>query len=233
MPEDSRDLPAQGSVTAPDATAQERERAATVDEVLARGPQPPVSKPDQIRELLEESAQRRPSTLTEMRDRARAEQAQREEEELTGPGKPLSDAEAAAALSLMLSARKPAPPEDDWFKIDRLSNMLGAPFWIHMRGLTDGEYEALQQGAYREPTKLEKDAGVTGPVQDRGLLNKMVLVRAILSPKLTDEELITKFGPSPLDVVHKWFSPGEITTLAGYVSDMSGYAQGAVQRAKG
>ena len=230
------DLPAHGSVTAPDdgwmAAPEVEVEVPTVEEALARGPQPQRNKADEIVEMLEENERRPAPSLVEMRDRARAEEAGRKQDELLSPDKPLDQAEAHAALSLMLSAAKPAPPEDDWFKVDRLSNMLGAPFWIHLRGLTDGEYERLQQGAYREPTKLEKDQGVAGPVQDRSMLNKMVLVQAIVAPKLTDEELITKFGPSPLDVVHRWFSPGEINTLAAYVSDMSGYATGAIQRAK-
>ena len=244
----STDVPRDGGgVSAPDATDEERQAAAerwqaaqerkapppaTLEEVLARGPQPPPDKIAEIQEMLAESEGRQAPSIVEMRDRAREEQAEQKELEETGPAKPLSEEEASAALSLMLSAAKPAPPEDDWFKIDRLTKMLGAPFWVHLRGLTDGEYEQLQQGAYREPTKLERDAGMTGPVQDRTMLNRMVLVRAILSPQMSDEELITKFGPSPIDVVHKWFSPGEINTLAAYVSDMSGYAAGAVQRAK-
>jgi hypothetical protein len=227
-------LPPHGGVTAPDVTDEElaMEGNGSIEEVLARGPQPPRDKADEIVEMLAESERRPAPSIMELRDRARAEQSATRQQELVAPDKPLDEAEAHAALSLMLSAAKPPPPEDDWFKIDRLSKEFGAPFWIHMRGLTDGEYERLQQGAYREPTKLEKDQGVTGPIQDRSMLNKMVLVQAIMSPKLTDEELITKFGPSPLDVVHKWFSPGEINTLAAYVSDMSGYATGAIQRAK-
>ena len=238
MSNENEHLPAHGSVSAPDVSIDEldgvelEDEPQSVEAVLAAGPQPPINKADQIVEMLHESEGRQPPSLIEMRDRARAEESGRKQDELAGPDRPLDQQEAHAALSLMLSAAKPAPPEDDWFKVDRLSNMLGAPFWIHLRGLTDGEYERLQQGAYREPTKLEKDQGLTGPVQDRSMLNKMVLVTAIISPKLTDEELITKFGPSPLDVVHRWFSPGEINTLAAYVSDMSGYATGAIQRAK-
>lgn len=237
--DEGRELLAQhGRVTAPDATEEElaalgppEPSPESIEEALARGPQPVVDRADEIERILNEPVRRAPS-IEEMRDRARAEQSQRTQELAAGPNKPLSEAEAHAALSLMLSATRPAPPEDDWFKVDRLSKMLGAPFWLHMRGLTDGEYETLQQGAYREPTKLEKDQGIAGPIQDRSMLNKMVLVKAIVEPRMTDEELLTKFGPSPLDVVHKWFSPGEINTLAAYVSDMSGYAVGAIQRAK-
>jgi hypothetical protein len=242
--DDGRELPSEGRVTAPDMAIDEevwtpdedetvvRGEPQTVDEIMAAGPQPPISRPEQIERQLADMEGRPSPSIVELRDRARAEQAGRNQQEASAPGKPLDEAEAHAALSLMLSATKPPPPDDDWYKIDRLSRQARAPFWVHMRGLTDGEFERLQQGAYREPTKLEKDQGVTGPVQDRSLLNKMVLVQAIISPKMTDEELITKFGPSPLDVVHKWFSPGEINTLSAYVSDLSGYATGAIQRAK-
>jgi hypothetical protein len=205
-----------GSVVAPDAGADEPNHADEIKRLQDEIQQQATESPD-------EAARRRLESRAEA-DRVRAEQAAAEAPEM-------APAVARSSLELMLSSA-PSATETDRYEIPRLTRRFGAPFVVELRNLSDTEFEELSERAQREPTLEEREQGVTIRPRDLNKFNLLVVAEAMVEPNLRDEALRSKWGPRPEDVVRRWFLVGEIQRLSGVVSNLSGWGDGAVVRAK-
>lgn len=164
--------------------------------------------------------------------------------------------EASNALRIMMSCTPP-PVEQEVFKVRRLTTkfretmvpdgeggerpMIPTPgkdddpddlrfhFWVELRGLLDTEIEELEDRAMRPPTPQERKRFGDRPQRDFPLFNRLLIATAMLNPDL--RQLGLDMG-QPERIVRMWFTPGEITWLSSGVNDLSGWDDGAVEKAK-
>ena len=138
------------------------------------------------------------------------------------PDGDLTEPEAVALLDLVLSA-DPPPLPTEWFRIDRLNAK------IKLRALTDTELEAISDRAMRDPTRREKNQGITGRVRDVSRVQRLTVVEASVEPEFSNAQIREKYGTGE-DAVAQWFVPGEIQRMADLVGDLSGWSENSVTR---
>jgi hypothetical protein len=195
-------------------------------------PTSPLLGMDPEAEKLEEQreADERAAELEEVR--AEAERKASERRKPADDEETLPPAEAAASLDLMLSAEDVPPPPTEVFEMAELAARLGAEsFTVELRALSEPELEAIGRRSERRPTAEERERGVLRP-RDMSIMWATTVSEAMVTPDLTNSSLLQKYGPTPRHVVQRWFLPGEIQKLAEAVTDLTGWSEGSVARAK-
>ncbi|WMI81599.1 phage tail assembly chaperone [Anaerotignum sp. MB30-C6] len=104
------------------------------------------------------------------------------------------------------------------FEVKRLSKVLGEPFIIDCKPLTNEEVKHIG-----EISKSNVDMK----------LNAIYEVCTIEGRKFNNKELLEKFKViTGKELVQKLLLPGEVFALYNFVSDMSGYGKNAIEEVK-
>lgn len=140
------------------------------------------------------------------------------------PTADLTPEQAGSLLDLMLDSNPPELPEDS-FRIDRLNSV------VRLRALSEAELEQIGERSMRQPTRVERDQGLSTRVRDQQKLQVLTVSEAMVEPNLRDGRVLSRHGPRPEDVVIKWFLPGEIMKMSDFITDLSGWSDTAVTRA--
>ena len=114
-------------------------------------------------------------------------------------------------------------------EITRLTEIFGKPFIVTCKALSPEKYEEVQDMAVNVQGK-EVDLDVS-------LLQLFVVIEGVVDdngkPLMKNKELMTKFkAHTPKELVRKIFLSGEITTLYGEISKLSGFGDDAVKEVK-
>ena len=114
-------------------------------------------------------------------------------------------------------------------EITRLSEIFGKPFVITCKALTPEKYEEVQELAVNVKGK---DVDL-----DVNLLQLFVVLEGVVDeagkPMFKNKELMTKFKVStPKELVRKLLLSGEITSIYGEISTLSGFGDNAVKEVK-
>lgn len=161
-----------------------------------------------------------------------------EVEEVPGSG-------VSSTLDYFLSAEPEAKVTKD-VEVKR----LGLVFTLS--AIEDDALKTCMKRSEKRQTKMEKQRGLA-PERDAALMEALVIVESCMeikkrlvsheqavetgetefaSPvKLTDPQLIDRWGPRPHDVIIKWLLPGERSQLADTVTDLAGYETNSVVEA--
>lgn len=114
-------------------------------------------------------------------------------------------------------------------EITRLSEHFGAPFYVTIKALSADKWEEVQDMAL----KVEgKDVDV-----DTNLLQLFVIIESTLDQNggllFKNKDLIKHFGCiTPKDLVGKLLLSGEIISLYGEISDLSGFRDNSIEEVK-
>lgn len=99
------------------------------------------------------------------------------------------------------------------YRIDRLSEVLGAEVVFELQGLSYGKVHDLE--------RFTQDADVN------------ILLAGCVSPDLRDSRLMERFeAVTPAEMVKKLLLPGEIADLAHAVERLSGYRRSTITEVK-
>ena len=114
-------------------------------------------------------------------------------------------------------------------EITRLSETYGAPFIITCKALTPDKYEEVQDMAVNVNGK---DVDL-----DLALLQIFVVIEGVVDeadkPMFKNKDLLSKFkAQTPKELVRKLFLSGEIASIYGEISGLSGFGDNAVQEVK-
>lgn len=114
-------------------------------------------------------------------------------------------------------------------EIKRLSEVFGAPFVVTCKALTPDKYEEVQDMAL-EISGKEVDLDVN-------LLQLFVVLEGVCDatemPMFKNKDLLTKFkAQTPKELVRKILLSGEIASLYGTISELSGFGDGAIEEVK-
>ena len=114
-------------------------------------------------------------------------------------------------------------------EITRLSEVYGSPFYVTLQGVSASKWEELQDMAL----KIQgKDLDI-----DTNLLQIFVVMESVLDdsgkPLFKNKELMMKFGsPTPKELIKKILLSGEIVSIYGAVSDISGFKDSSIEEVK-
>lgn len=104
------------------------------------------------------------------------------------------------------------------YELKRLSALCGEPFIISLRALTMREFNEL-------------------PLGDDFRVH--VVLKSVTEPDFRDSRLLAKYTPegrktplTPIELLNKMLLPGEITTLAAKIEDLSGFGKNAIEEIK-
>ena len=114
-------------------------------------------------------------------------------------------------------------------EITRLSEIYGKPFVITCRALSPEKYEEVQDMAVNVQGK-DVDLDVS-------LLQLFVVIEGVVDdagkPLMKNKDLMAKFkAHTPKELVRKIFLSGEIATIYGEISTLSGFGDNAVKEVK-
>ncbi len=114
-------------------------------------------------------------------------------------------------------------------EITRLSKVYGAPFYVTLQAMTTNTYEELQDMAV---TIRGKDVDI-----DTNLLHIFAVIEGTLDengkPLFKNKELLKKTGAiTPKELVKKILLSGEIVSLYGEISDISGFNDDSIKEIK-
>lgn len=114
-------------------------------------------------------------------------------------------------------------------EIKRLSEVYGAPFVVTCKALSPDKYEEVQDMALDISGK-EVDLDVN-------LLQLFVVLEGVCDatekPMFKNKDLLTKFkAQTPKELVRKILLSGEIASLYGTISELSGFGDSAVEEVK-
>lgn len=125
-------------------------------------------------------------------------------------------AEAKSVLETLLGANVPDLGRERpgaAYRIDRLSEALGADVVFELRGLSYGKVHDLE--------RFTQDADIN------------ILLAGCVSPDLRDGRLMERFGAvTPAEMLKKLLLPGEIADLASAVERLSGYRRSTITEVK-
>jgi hypothetical protein len=175
--------------------------------------------------------------------------ANREQDKIRDPGITQDERSKAAngALDRMLSVKAAPEPTTQDVNMVAFAERLEAEeieeghreapsdrpeFWVTLRGLGEDEYVQIEKNCRRKSTKQEKIIGAGDYLTDQSMVKRISVIRSMLKPDMTDKRLASKETPTPHHVIQKWFLAGEIDQLMQVVTDISGWADGALERAK-
>lgn len=114
-------------------------------------------------------------------------------------------------------------------EITRLSEAYGSPFCVTLQAISASKWEELQDMAL----KIQgKDLDI-----DTNLLQIFVVMESVLDdsgkPLFKNKELMMKFGsPTPKELVKNILLSGEIVSIYGAVSDISGFKDSSIAEVK-
>ena len=114
-------------------------------------------------------------------------------------------------------------------EITRLSQVYGEPFVVTCKALTPDKYEEVQDMAV---SVKSKDVDL-----DVSLLQILVVTEGIVDdagkPLMKNKDLMSKFkAATPKELARKLFLSGEIATIYGEISKLSGFGDDAVTEVK-
>ena len=114
-------------------------------------------------------------------------------------------------------------------EISRLSNIYGSPFIVTCKALTPDKYEEVQDMAVNVQSK---DVDL-----DLNLLQMFVVIEGVCdaeeNPMFKNKDLMTKFKvPTPKELVKKLLLSGEIASLYGEISELSGFGEDSISEVK-
>lgn len=106
-------------------------------------------------------------------------------------------------------------------EIKRLSKQIGEPFVVKCKALQGKEYTEISMAVVDEKrNKVDYSKAYEA--------NLRTALSGIMEPDLKDKDLLKHYGcPTPKDLMEKLFNGGEIATIAGLVTDLSGYGDDA------
>lgn len=147
------------------------------------------------------------------------------EEETVGENKTPED-----ALHILLSA-KPVR-QTVTVRISKREGLAG-DLDLQLRSLTDREFKSAAEEA-SSPTSGNREnrrvGGGGGNETDQALMMRLIVAKAIKSPDFNAPEVLKAHSVQRAEqVVHKLLLPGEISLLAEYVTDLSGWNDNAVK----
>lgn len=104
-------------------------------------------------------------------------------------------------------------------EVTRLSGIAGEPFMVTLKAVSGDKWSDIVE-------TLGVNAG-------NYKSSKHLLLSGMVDPKLSDHALQEAYGAvTPLDLMEKLFTAGEIMNLAAEVTDLSGLGENAVAEVK-
>lgn len=116
-------------------------------------------------------------------------------------------------LDLLLNSKRENFKRDTQeVEIPRLSKMFGEPFLLKCHSLNILEYQEVQ-----EEVDIDKDGNIS-----TGDVHLMTVLKSV--PQLSEPQLMKHFGvPTPKELVNLILKPGEVSTLANIILELSGF----------
>lgn len=139
----------------------------------------------------------------------------------------MANQKAKNALSLLLNSKKDVSelPKRK-IEIPRLSELMGEPFIVEIRAITNKEFKGIQNLS----VKIENSDNID---IDDDLIKRLTILDGTLDPNLKDKELREKFNvPTPLEMIDALFLPGEYHQIYNEISELSGFGKDAVKDVK-
>lgn len=114
-------------------------------------------------------------------------------------------------------------------EVQRLSEVYGTPFVLTITALTPDQYEEIQDMAVGIKGK---DADI-----DLKLLQTLVLLEGVVDgagkPMFKNKDLMSKFKvKTPKELIKKILLSGEIASIYGEISELSGFGENSVTAVK-
>jgi hypothetical protein len=235
-----------GAAVAPDVTPDELGGRPPAPEILSGGPQAPLSPDEQQaasqakvarviaqQAALDANAPKPPSPEERAAASSGAAKADISTDQAAAAlDPPMPPEEAYDSLELMLSVSTAPEPDKGFIEIPRLTKELGKTFFFWVRGLDEDEMAEIDSKAIRETTAEERQRGYARAVADVAKRDRLMIVKASLSPRLDDPRLLQRHKHDPEEVVKAWLSPGERVAVAELVTELTGFREGSTVRAK-
>lgn len=139
----------------------------------------------------------------------------------------MSNQKAKNALSLLLNSNKDVSelPKKK-IEIERLSKLLGQPFIVEIRAITNKEFKGIQNLSVCMDNPDNFDI-------DDDLIKRLTVLDGVTDPNLKSKELREKYdAPTPMEVIDKLLLPGEYHQIYNEITELSGFGKDSVKDVK-
>jgi hypothetical protein len=144
----------------------------------------------------------------------------------------MSSEEASRELGLLMS-QEPPPPATETVNLGMLAERLGVErFRWTLRSISPEEIQQIEKRSMRDTTKAERVATGLRRIRDQRRYAELYVAAATVDPDLTEVARTGRFGPAPEYVVRAWLLEGEIENLFNVATELAGWGEKAVERAK-